>query len=736
MATYWLADNGNDANDGTSYAQAKATLSAAVALLSQGDTLNCVGSFDMLATNVSIDGNTLRGTSWNDPACIIQGTDSSGNPAFCNLTNNGFNREWLSCNNRPNYLIIRGFNIDTTSITDEGVFFEALGNHCPYRIEYCVAKGSPDAVGSRFLRLVNDSQNYSGSQEVDPAHAYVRYCYLDAAAVETNNHVFEIERCLFKYTGDASFPQIVYGDTNADRGPLFLVKYCSFDLYSTRNFPNFASIIQDDNNDNAVESTLRLHSNMFCVRTDNTPSFGGGFFNPGLINNGQSSSLTFSGTVGYNWFVLGSAAVSYLDGAGSTASAFYDSYYNPNYPPDPAINLDIHATDVRLDNTTTADLINATTTWTWADINGSGYSIDLPNDYRIANVTATTGSLDGTPVGFISELLNAAPEVNDWNSALSPQVVAVGDTFSVTAGAGLDTVCSDDDGDTLTYSVIDNVTHGSLTLNSDGSFSYTPNTTYSGPDSFTFEACDGTTCTSVIADSGGTNPSVFFSVSNQSPIITGDLSFTVNENQVLLVSAASGLLSNASDPEGLTLTATNASTPSNGTLTFNTTTGSFQYTPAAFFNGSDSFTYEVSDGANVATGTVNISVLDVVAPPVTEFIDTAPFFRPTLEVRTEFRFKTKKNRRKHHDLADYTEDVAWEESTHRIIDLGTNTTTEITLGGVASAAYVMVETDNPITVNGWAVDGCVAAIVDSISTLSLVNSSTVNDAQVILAVVD
>jgi hypothetical protein len=107
-----------------------------------------------------------------------------------------------------------------------------------------------------------------------------------------------------------------------------------------------------------------------------------------------------------------------------------------------------------------------------------------------------------------------------------------------------------------------------------------------------------------------------------------------------------------------------------------------------------------------------------------------------LEVQTEFRFKTKKNRRKHHDLADYTEDVAWEESTHRIITLGTNTTTEITLGGVAGAAYVMVETDNPITVNDWAVDGCVAAIVDSISTLSLVNSSTVNDAQVILAVVD
>jgi hypothetical protein len=54
--------------------------------------------------------------------------------------------------------------------------------------------------------------------------------------------------------------------------------------------------------------------------------------------------------------------------------------------------------------------------------------------------------------------------------------------------------CSDADvGDTLTYSVVDDVDHGTLALNpNNGSFSYTSTGGYAGPDSFTFKANDGT----------------------------------------------------------------------------------------------------------------------------------------------------------------------------------------------------------------------------------------------------
>ncbi len=44
----------------------------------------------------------------------------------------------------------------------------------------------------------------------------------------------------------------------------------------------------------------------------------------------------------------------------------------------------------------------------------------------------------------------------------------------------------------LTASLVSGPAHGTLTLNSNGSFSYTPTTTYFGSDSFTYKACDGT----------------------------------------------------------------------------------------------------------------------------------------------------------------------------------------------------------------------------------------------------
>ncbi len=50
---------------------------------------------------------------------------------------------------------------------------------------------------------------------------------------------------------------------------------------------------------------------------------------------------------------------------------------------------------------------------------------------------------------------------------------------------------SDVDGDTLTASLVSGPTNGSLTLNADGSFSYTPDADWNGTDSFTYTANDG-----------------------------------------------------------------------------------------------------------------------------------------------------------------------------------------------------------------------------------------------------
>ena len=63
------------------------------------------------------------------------------------------------------------------------------------------------------------------------------------------------------------------------------------------------------------------------------------------------------------------------------------------------------------------------------------------------------------------------------------------------------------------------------------------------------------------------------------------------------------------DPDGNPLSAVLGSGPSHGTLTLDAD-GSFIYTPAANFNGSDSFTYKANDGSidsNVATVTITVT---------------------------------------------------------------------------------------------------------------------------------
>src|SRR5207244_3038711 len=83
-----------------------------------------------------------------------------------------------------------------------------------------------------------------------------------------------------------------------------------------------------------------------------------------------------------------------------------------------------------------------------------------------------------------------------------------------------------------------------------------------------------------------------------------------------LVVAAPGVLSNDSDAEGDSLSAVPISGPSHGTLALNAD-GSFIYTAAANFNGTDTFTYSANDGfADSTPVTVTLTVNPVNDAPV------------------------------------------------------------------------------------------------------------------------
>ncbi|MCO5176837.1 MAG: tandem-95 repeat protein [Thermomicrobiales bacterium] len=166
------------------------------------------------------------------------------------------------------------------------------------------------------------------------------------------------------------------------------------------------------------------------------------------------------------------------------------------------------------------------------------------------------------------------------------------------------------DGLTVTAIVVDSPQHGTLSLNPDGSFTYTPNADANGSDSFTYQATDGTATSNVATVALTVNPI------NDAPAAVGD-AYVTDENTALTV-AAPGLLINDTDIDGDTLSTALVLDPSSGSLTLNAD-GSFSYTPNPGFSGSDSFTYRAEDGivgSNVAT--VTITVLSVNKTPTAD----------------------------------------------------------------------------------------------------------------------
>ncbi len=236
-------------------------------------------------------------------------------------------------------------------------------------------------------------------------------------------------------------------------------------------------------------------------------------------------------------------------------------------------------------------LFNADGTFTYtpnADFNGSDTFTYKADDGKggtaTATVTVTVNPINDAPV--------AANDV-----FVTDEDVAVGGSI-----LGND---ADPDGDKLTALLIAGPEHGTLQLNDDGSFSYTPDADFNGIDKFTYQANDGA------ADS---NPAtVFITVLpvNDDPVAANDALVTDED-----VAVSGSVLGNDSDPDGDKLTALLIDDPDNGTLQFNTD-GTFSYTPDLDFNGIDEFTYQVDDGkGGTATATVTVTVNPVNDAPV------------------------------------------------------------------------------------------------------------------------
>ena len=165
---------------------------------------------------------------------------------------------------------------------------------------------------------------------------------------------------------------------------------------------------------------------------------------------------------------------------------------------------------------------------------------------------------------------------------------------------------ADVDPDALSAVLVSDPAHGTLNLEADGSFSYTPAENYSGEDSFTYEAGDGSAVSDVATVSIAVRPV-------NDPPVPRDDAYETDEDTLLDVPAP-GVVGNDTDQDGDPVTVAGITPPAHGQLSIDAD-GAFRYRPDPDFAGPDSFRYQLT-GALHLSAKVSIAVRPVNDAPL------------------------------------------------------------------------------------------------------------------------
>lgn len=201
-----------------------------------------------------------------------------------------------------------------------------------------------------------------------------------------------------------------------------------------------------------------------------------------------------------------------------------------------------------------------------------------------------------SPGGMISYLEVAG--VNGAPVAVNDSYTVAEDTLLSVAAAGVLANDTDQDLDPLTPVLVNTTNSGTLTLNSDGSFTYQGAVNFTGTDFFQYRASDGA------LQSNTATATITVTPVNDPPSAADDSIATMQDTAVTV-----NALANDTDPDGEALSVASSTIGANGTTAVNAD-NTITYTPNTGFFGIDSFTYTATDGAlvsNAATVTVTVN---------------------------------------------------------------------------------------------------------------------------------
>ncbi|MBW6512780.1 MAG: VCBS domain-containing protein, partial [Desulfuromonadaceae bacterium] len=285
--------------------------------------------------------------------------------------------------------------------------------------------------------------------------------------------------------------------------------------------------------------------------------------------------------------------------------------------------------------TTTDD--DAGDSFTYSLVSGDG-SNDLDNGLVtiVGNELRVNGAIDFetnpslainvqvTDAGGLSYTKALNIPVNDVNDA--PLALAVTDTVAEDGPSiTISSIYSDaDTGDTHTFAIDTTGTLGSVTNNSDGTFSYDPNGQFESlavgdttTDSFTYTVTDaaGATSTETVT--------VTITGQNDAPTSSAVTLTPIAEDSGVRIITQTELLASATDIDGDTLTAsTLINNSGSGTLSDNGD-GTWNYTPAADDDTNVSFSYDISDGTSTINTTATLDITPINDAPTTSPVTLA-----------------------------------------------------------------------------------------------------------------
>lgn len=256
---------------------------------------------------------------------------------------------------------------------------------------------------------------------------------------------------------------------------------------------------------------------------------------------------------------------------------------------------------------------NGSVEWTTTDVDGGYRFSDLaPGQYAVHVVTPwhLTPADQGADYSFDLQTgtahlsLLSGETFDGLRVALGPNAKPDGETdsYSVTPGGSLTVGAvggvlvndTDPDADPLTATLVRGVESGTLSLGSDGGFTYAPVPGFTGRVTFAYQPADPT---------GPGEPILVTIRVGRGPVLGDDAIATATDTPLAI-----DVLANDTDVDGYPLSVSAVSQGLHGSVTINPDR-TVTYTPAAGFTGFDSFSYTADDGrGGSATATARVLV--------------------------------------------------------------------------------------------------------------------------------